>query len=303
MPNWGDVSKKLISQEDMLLHLQTEYLALMEQYTGRNVIAYYSAFMQKPGLASTAINDNDKIAFMQMVSQIEKKNRKNGLDLILHTPGGDIAATESLVYYLKQIFGRNIRVFVPQMAMSAGTMIALASKEIIMGKESSLGPIDPQYNGISCYGVVEEFQRAIKSVNENPASAVIWSNIIGKYHPTFLGDCEKAIDWGKSIVSTWLKDNMFLHYKDREDIVDKIVKHLSDHKVTFAHNRHIHMDELRSMRVKVRALESYPEDHKKDCKDLQDCVLTLHYIYMQTMSITNIVKIIQSDKGSMIARN
>ena len=78
-----------------------------------------------------------------MVSQIEKKNRKNGLDLILHTPGGDIAATESLVYYLKQIFGRNIRVFVPQMAMSAGTMIALASKEIIMGKESSLGPIDP----------------------------------------------------------------------------------------------------------------------------------------------------------------
>ena len=68
MPNWGDVSKKLISQEDMLLHLQTEYLALMEQYTGRNVIAYYSAFMQKPGLASTAINDNDKIAFMQMVS-------------------------------------------------------------------------------------------------------------------------------------------------------------------------------------------------------------------------------------------
>lgn len=96
---------------------------------------------------------------------------------------------------------------------------------------------------------------------------------------------------------------MFLHYKDREDIVDKIVKHLSDHKVTFAHNRHIHMDELRSMRVKVRALESYPEDHKKDCKDLQDCVLTLHHIYMQTMSITNIVKIIQSDKGSMIARN
>lgn len=59
-----------------MLHLQTEYLALMEQYTGRNVIAYYSAFMQKPGLASTAINDNDKIAFMQMVSQIEKYNKK-----------------------------------------------------------------------------------------------------------------------------------------------------------------------------------------------------------------------------------
>lgn len=132
---------------------------------------------------------------------------------------------------------------------------------------------------------------------------MIWSNIIGKYHPTFLEECEKAIDWGKSIVSAWLKDNMFLRYKDREDIVDKIVRNLSDHKATFAHNRHIHMDELHSMGVKVKALESFPEDHKKDCKDLQDCVLTLHHIYMQTMSITNIVKIIQSDKESMIARN
>lgn len=35
---------------------------------------------------------------------------RQGLDLILHTPGGDIAATESLVYYLKKLFGNDIRV-------------------------------------------------------------------------------------------------------------------------------------------------------------------------------------------------
>ena len=42
------------------------------------------------------------------------------------------------------MFGTDIRAIVPQLALSAGTMVALACKEIIMGKHSSLGPIDPQ---------------------------------------------------------------------------------------------------------------------------------------------------------------
>ncbi len=63
--------------------------------------------------------------------------------MILHTPGGDIAATESIVDYLYCMFDKDIRVIVPQISMSAGTMIALASKEIVMGKHSNLGPIDP----------------------------------------------------------------------------------------------------------------------------------------------------------------
>ena len=37
------------------------------------------------------------------MSVIHKMERKKGLDLILHTPGGDVAATESLVDYLKEM--------------------------------------------------------------------------------------------------------------------------------------------------------------------------------------------------------
>ena len=35
------------------------------------------------------------------------------------------------------------------MAMSGGTMIACSCKEILMGKHSSLGPVDPQIMGIA----------------------------------------------------------------------------------------------------------------------------------------------------------
>lgn len=57
---------------------------------------------------------------------------------------GDLAATESIVDYLKQMNGNDVRAIIPQISMSAGTMIALSCSEIIMGKQSYLRPIDPQ---------------------------------------------------------------------------------------------------------------------------------------------------------------
>lgn len=125
---------------------------------------------------------------------IHKLDKSKGLDLILHTPGGDVAATESLVDYLYSIFGHDFRVIVPQISMSAGTMIALSSKEILMGKQSNLGPIDPQMGGLACQAVLDEFEQAKKDIRNNPHAAALWQVIIGKYHPTFLGSCQQAIE-------------------------------------------------------------------------------------------------------------
>ncbi|MBX4308663.1 ATP-dependent Clp protease proteolytic subunit, partial [Mycobacterium tuberculosis] len=87
------------------------------------------------------ITDEDKNGFMLCIHELD---RTKGLDLIIHTPGGDSQATIALVDYLRSMFGKNIRAIIPQLAMSAGTMIACSCFEIIMGKQSSLGPIDPQ---------------------------------------------------------------------------------------------------------------------------------------------------------------
>jgi len=61
------------------------------------------------------------------------------LDLILHTPGGGGTATESIMDYLRKTFGNNIRTDIPQLAMSADTMMALSCRSIVMGKQLSLG--------------------------------------------------------------------------------------------------------------------------------------------------------------------
>jgi membrane-bound ClpP family serine protease len=69
------------------------------------------------------------------------------IDLLIQTPGGVIDACEKLISVLKQRVG-SYRVLIPGWAKSAGTIIALASTEIVMGSDSELGPIDPQFSGI-----------------------------------------------------------------------------------------------------------------------------------------------------------
>ncbi|MFZ1530458.1 MAG: hypothetical protein WAT19_17020 [Ferruginibacter sp.] len=196
MPNWKEVIEEIQNESQKGTPnpfdvVRRKYLYSLHQKTGRNVIAYYSGWLQKPNNADVIINDKDKNAFM---ANVHKLNREIGLDLILHTPGGDLAATESIVDYLQKMFKGNIRAIIPQIAMSAGTMIALSCNEIMMGKQSNLGPIDPQMGGVACQSVLDEFQQAIEDVKANPSAAPLWQVIVSKYHPTFLGACKNSIE-------------------------------------------------------------------------------------------------------------
>ena len=236
MPGWSEIMDSVQQQKQemapaFLLNRCKEYLNQISDITNRNIIVYYSGWL-KNNVIESSINENDKNAFMNAVYGMDKDK---GVDLILHTPGGDIAATESIVNYLKSLFGNNIRAIVPQISMSAGTMIAMSCKEIIMGRQSSLGPIDPQMNGVACQMVVDEFQRAVAEVKANPASLGLWQTIIGKYTPTFLTACSDAIKWSEELAESWLTEvnpridmgkvkNVFINHQGRRSII--LTRHL-----------------------------------------------------------------------------
>ncbi len=301
MPSWGKVLEEYKGLRDVnaLDTIRHKYLRIMHQYTGRNVITYYSGFLQKPN-GNLSIDDNDKNAFMQAVCGLDKSK---GLDLILHTPGGSIAATESIVTYLRSIFGNDIRAFIPQMAMSAGTMIALSCKEIVMGKQSNIGPIDPQFGGMSCAGIIEEFEKAKADIKVNPSAIPLWQTIISKYRPTFLGDCDKAIKWSETMVGEWLRTNMLSQENDCDAVAEKIVKTLGSHEKTFAHSKHIHIAECKNLGIKVVPLEGLQGESIEGCKDLQDCVLTIHHTYMHTFSNSVAAKIVENHEGNAMIVN
>lgn len=291
MPNWSEILRELedCKRVDALDYVRRKYLKKASEITGRNTIAYYSGFLQRSDNSQLSINDNDKNGLMAV---IHKMDRTKGLDLILHTPGGDLAAAESIVDYLKQMFGNDIRAIVPQIAMSAGTMIACSCQSIIMGKQSNLGPIDPQFRGIPASGVIEEFERALDEVRKDPSKIPIWQGIIGKYHPTFIGECEKAVKWSKQIVTKWLVENMLCREEDRQKRAEEIVSFLSDHGETMSHSRHIGINACERIGLRIIRLE----DEEKEM-DLQDCILSIHHSYMHTFANSDVIKIIENQDG------
>ena len=244
--------------------------------------------MGQPGLDDLfSVSDADKNGLMATIHGLP---RDSGLDLILHTPGGDIAATESIVDYLRAMFGRDVRAIVPHLAMSAGTMIALSAKQIVMGKHSSLGPIDPHMGGRAAHGVIEEFERASKEIKGDPSKVAVWQPIIAKYPPTLIGECEKAIKWSAKMVKEWLRTGMFEGDPASAAKARRVVNELSSHRVTLSHNRHYSAAAAKKLGLAIHLLEEEP--------DLQDAVLTVHHACILTLSETAAVKLIENNQGA-----
>jgi membrane-bound ClpP family serine protease len=296
MPNWNDVFNEIQALQLQGANAQTvvrkKYLADLHKHTGRNIIAYYSGWLSKPGVMLSDINDEDKNGFM---TTIHKLDRTVGLDLILHTPGGGIAATQSIVTYLQKMFDGDIRAFVPQIAMSAGTIIACCCKEIWMGKQSNLGPIDPQLSGIPAHGVVQEFKRAVREIKKDPAKIVLWQQIIGQYRPTFLGQCENALRWSNTFVEQQLRDGMFAGRADRQTRAKKVAKALSNYAANKTHDRHFDADACKKMGLTIMDLETDSV--------LQDLMLTVHHCYMHLLMNTAAYKIIENQNGIALIKN
>lgn len=202
MPSWDRVMNEVKATGSTYDLIRRKYLVRLHELTQRNVIVYYSGWMEKAELAPRdftgfEVSDSDKTGLMAVIHELD---RSKGLDLILHTPGGNTAATESIVDYLRQMFGTDTRAIIPHLAMSAGTMIALSCSQILMGKHSSLGPIDPQVAGVAAHGIVEEFGRAATEIQNDESKVHVWAPILAKYTPTLVGECEKAIAWSFEMV-------------------------------------------------------------------------------------------------------
>ena len=283
MPSWSEILDEIQIYQDQigkLNSLRQSYIEQVSDITNRNVIAYYSGWLKSSSIPNIEINDQDVNAFMNAIHGLDKRK---GLDLILHTPGGNVAATECIVNYLQSVFHTNIRAIVSQLSMSCGTMIAMSCNEIIMGRQSSLGPIDPHFNGLACQAIIDEFQQAISDVTNNQMSLGIWQNIISKYHPTLLGECKNAVAWSEALATEWLRQvnpNISM-----QDIKTTFISHAN----SYSHSRHISREECKRVGLNVTFLE--------DDSKLQDAVLSLHHCYMILFDKWRYSKIVENQIG------
>ncbi|MBE3599322.1 MAG: hypothetical protein IMX02_11225 [Limnochordaceae bacterium] len=117
------------------------------------------AFLGIPIARYIDINDSEEI-----LRAIKLTPPEMPIDLILHTPGGLVLATEQIAHALINRTGR-VTVFIPHYAMSGGTLLALAADEVVMDPNAVLGPVDPQIGNFAAADI-------LKVLETKPASEI-----------------------------------------------------------------------------------------------------------------------------------
>lgn len=269
-----------------------KYLKKLHQYTKRNVVVYASAFgPTKQGVPPSLLSilPDDVQGFMAAFHGLPAAP----LDLILHSPGGSLEAAEQIVNYMRAKFP-HIRAIVPQTAMSAATMMACACDEIMMGKQSAIGPIDPQItmphgNGqfvtLPAQAILDEFEQAKMEIQQNPKLAAIWIPKLQALPHGILSRCRTTQLLAEEKVETWLKDYMKLDAGQAAETA-KWLANAEEHKT---HGRPISADLARQHHLKITSLE--------DDQTLQDLVLSVFHATMVTFERTKCVKAFENHNG------
>ena len=253
--------------------IRREYLSNLHEYTGNDTIIYASAFpCHIPGVSGNilSIGLNDIQGFMTCINGM----KADKLDLIIHSPGGSLEATEQLVQYLRAKY-KYIRAIIPQNAMSAATMLACACDEIGMGKQSAIGPI------------LADFERAKAEITSDANAAKVWVPKLLEIPNGFLDLCTKTIELSKSKVSEWLDTYMFKN--DEINHGKEIANWLGNFNEHKTHGRPINYLLAREKGLKITLLE--------DDQQLQDKVLSVFHATLVTFDVVPCVKIIENHLG------
>ena len=114
-------------------YLRQLLISDIEKLTGRELVVYFAKL-------SEGINHSDPDDLSEVLEGVSGED----IDLIIQTPGGMVDAIEKFVTVLRQLKMR-YRVIVPSLAKSGGTVIAMSAEKILLGVNSELEPIDPQF--------------------------------------------------------------------------------------------------------------------------------------------------------------
>lgn len=196
MPGWGDIFAEVQATRNLATGaadfdgVRRKYLQQLHNLTERSTVVYATDWLNGGGpITSVTLQD------MQALMEVFRDLPGPSLALILHSPGGSAEAADRLVRYTRSKYD-DVRVIVPLAAMSAATMWALSADQIMMGKHSQLGPIDPQVfianNLVPASALVRQFERIARECSSDATRLSAWLPTLQQYWPGLLEICNDA---------------------------------------------------------------------------------------------------------------
>jgi len=204
-------------------------LAQLERIRGTRVIAMIHrqetvGFLGVPLFRFIDIDDSEAV-----LRAIRMTPDETPIDLVLHTPGGLVLASEQIAYALRDHPGK-VTVLVPHYAMSGGTLLALAADEIRMDPAAVLGPVDPQLGDLPAASIVRVASR--KPVERVEDRTLIMADV-----------AEKAVRHMKQVVRSLVSRRL------EADQADSLAEELAGGHYT--HDDPITVDEARALGLPV----------------------------------------------------
>ena len=226
--------------------------------------------------------------FVEEVSEKSKKNRnvsgqseRNSLALILRTGGGSAEITERMVDVIRYHY-QKVYFVVPEMAMSAGTILCMSGDKIYMDYSSSLGPIDPQVQLpdtgelVPALGYIDKVSEIENKDNLSQYDVIMLKTIdLAK-----LALFEQAKDLSIDLLKDWLVKYKFkdwtvhrtdtnkrgnqVTYEEKVERAEQIATDLANHKKWRSHGRSLDINKLKELRIEI--------DDYSDNENLRKCI-------------------------------
>lgn len=194
--------------------------------------------------------------FMEKMSQVSNCERKS-LFFLLNSPGGSAEAAEKMVEIMRHHYSE-VSFVVPDMAMSAGTILCMSGDHIFMDYSSSLGPIDPQvWNGkdwVPALGYLDKVEQLLDKAAKNQLTNAEFL-VLQNQDLAMLSRYEQARDLTVTLLKKWLVEFKFRDWvthgsdpkkkgqavtkKEKEERAEEIARLLGNNKMWHSHGRMI----------------------------------------------------------------
>ena len=226
--------------------LESRLIALEEHFAA-DVIFYYG------DISPAAIKP-----FRDFIEKrVAHEPHRERLTFFVNTPGGSAETVEKMVEVTRFHYGE-IYFVVPDMAMSAGTILCMSGNKIFMDYSSSLGPIDPQvFNGeqwVPALGYLDKVEQLLEKARRNQLSNAEFL-LLQSLDLAMLSRYEQARDLTITLLKRWLVEHKFRDWNIHANHPDKkgqsvtnaekvaraeeIARTLGDNKFWHSHERMI----------------------------------------------------------------
>lgn len=206
--------------------------------------------------------------FRDYIEQVRKASERDGdaIAIFLRTGGGSAETAERMVSVLRKHY-REVYFVVPEIAMSAGTILCMSGDKIFMDYASSLGPIDPQVPDpitqqyVPALGYLDKVKEITEKDELAPADVVFLKGLDLARLALF----EQAKNLSIDLLKKWLVEYKFKDWtahkttnpgspvtdQEKEDRAEEIATELANHKRWRSHGRHLDTVKLGQLRIKI----------------------------------------------------